>query len=662
MTQRFAHTALVLALALSGGAIAAACGSDGDSTFNPGNGGDASSDGSGFDDGGAIAIDELTIDPTSATLSVTAGAPQTQKFTAHGRVGSGAPFDVAAKFSVDNVAPGGIDASTGIYTASGNAGGKVIVAAEYGGRRATADLTVKLTADATSGTVPPGAAAMFDPATHTVVKGTAAVPSLIYPVKETMFPQNVYRVLFDWRAGSGKLFQLDFESPLLSFKIYTDGVHATCTQAGGPAACWESAEKTWTYLAASNAGGDVTLTIRGIDTAAPTNLYESAPYVFHFSRSPVPGAIYYWSTTARGVRRGTLPDPGPTNFFTPTEADGQCVACHTVSRNGKRLAGDVGGENLWTVDVVKAPPPPRVFTGSPTPTTKIASAWATFSPDTSRIVSARGGVLSLRNGNTGAAVGGPIATGAFATMPDWAPDGQHLVYAQSPGNKDRGLKTSSIGWMRIAGDLFSNPEVVLQSTSATDNWSYPMFNPSSTFLALTHGNEDTDNDKTAQIFVAPARAASTPQQLVRADTLVNDVTTATGLQNSMATWAPTSADGLQWIAFTSTRDYATVLSPTSSFGAGHDQLWIAAIDVSKLGTGADPSFPAFRVPFVELTENAHRPFWAEDAFIAQPAVDAGAGDAGACIVQSGDCTVGVCCAGLVCQQSGDAYTCLVPIK
>ena len=101
------------------------------------------------------------------------------------------------------------------------------------------------------------------------------------------------------------------------------------------------------------------------------------------------------------------------------------------------------------------------------------------------------------------------------------------------------------------------------------------------------------------------------------------------------------------------------------------QLWIAAIDVSKLGTGVDPSFPAFRVPFVDLTENCHRPFWALDAL--KPPGDAGAGDAsagdagggfdaGPCLDFGGDCTSGVCCDTLQCigDSNGDNYTCRFP--
>ena len=271
-------------------------------------------------------------------------------------------------------------------------------------------------------------------------------------------------------------------------------------------------------------------------------------------------------------------------------------------------------------------------------------------------------MLRLLDGNTGAPVGGNNGVIAgpspYGTMPDWAPDGKHLVFAQSTVSKDRGLTGSSIAWLSVANDMFSMPQVLLQSSGTTDNYAYPMFNPTSDWIAVARGTKGTDNDATSQIYVAKAQPNSTRDQLVRADTLVNDTTVMTGIQNSMPTWAPTSADGIQWVAFTSTRDYGTILMNGSKFGDGRDQIWIAAIDTAKLGQG-DPSFPAFRVPFLQLSENAHRPFWAEDAFNPPPMTDGGV-DAGPCLQNGDDCSMGVCCNGLQCLPVGNAYKCGVP--
>jgi hypothetical protein len=582
-----------------------------------------------------------------------------QTFRALGKLGQGAPFEVPAIFTIDNNGPGTM-APSGVFTSNNLAGGHVNVKAEYDGKSATATLDIKLEAEEIAGMVPMDPGSLFDPMKNTIVASDPTHgPSLVYPVADTKFPQNLYRTMFNWRGGLGNnLFLLKFESQNLTLDVYTDGAHMTCIAAGTGGKCWETVQKQWTMIALSNAGGSVKLTIYGTDVANKGTVYASKGYDFTFSKSPVPGAIYYWSTTAAGTRRGTLSDLAPTNFFTPSEADGNCVACHTLSRNGKRLAADVGGENLWVVDVVKMSPPPRVFVSYNNQ--KIPNAWATFNPDATRIVSASKGVLRLLDGNSGAPIGANngviMGPSPFGTMPDWAPDGKHLVFVQSPSSKDRGLTGSSIAWMTVMNDTFSNPQVILQSTGTADNHAYPSFNPTSDWIAVARGTKGTDNDTTSQIYVARAQANSTKDMLVRADTLVNDVVVMTGVQNTMPTWAPTSADGIQWVAFTSTRDYGTILANGSKFGSGRDQLWIAAIDTAKLGQG-DPSFPAFRVPFLDLAENCHRPYWAEDAFVPPP--DGGA-DAGPCLMQGDDCTMGVCCNGLVCQPVANTYKCAPP--
>jgi hypothetical protein len=216
-----------------------------------------------------------------------------------------------------------------------------------------------------------------------------------------------------------------------------------------------------------------------------------------------------------------------------------------------------------------------------------------------------------------------------------------------------------------------------------------MFNPTSDWIAFVRGAK-IEKDLTDQILVTQAQPGAPLQELVRANTLVNDTTVATGIENNMPTWAPSAAPDTQWVAFASQRDYGYVLRQGSKYGVQRQQLWIAAIDTDKLGSG-DPSFPAFRVPFQELTEDCHRPFWAEDALNPPPPPDAGPPppppadadppppppdadppppDAGPpdvsppCVGQDGDCSSGVCCASLQCQPdtTGTIYTCQPPIK
>ena len=344
---------------------------------------------------------------------------------------------------------------------------------------------------------------------------------------------------------------MTFESEHLHLTLYTAGTHPTCTAAGTGLSCFEPTLDIWQMIAGTNPHGSVRITIDGASSAAPGMFYRSQQLTIGFSRGPVPGAIYYWSTTQAGVRRGTVSGAAPANFLTPNpreQTDGQCVACHTLSRHGNRLAADVGGEKLWVVEVSPTYPPPRIVTVDPM-NRRIDSTWATFSFDESRIVSSARGILTLRAADTGA-------------------------------NND------------------------------TNN--YPSFSWDSQWIAYVHSTASGKNDVTSDLWLmgrdgtAP-RALTRANTIINAGV----VTTPT-VQDNMPTWAPSqAADDYAWVAFSSTRNYGGVLGGTSHLGS-HEQIWVALVDLTQAAGTSDPSFPAFRLPAQDLDEDTHRPFWAED--------------------------------------------------
>ena len=657
------------------GAVFAACGGAGEGSGAGGSGtattasvGGAAHGGGGaglFDDAG---VKSLSIEPKTAMLVVDQTTPKTQVFVAKAVLDDGTTQVVPAKFSVAEPEPGSIDPATGVYTTSNAAGGLVHVTAAFGGKTATADLTVKLQPVITDPTLPIDTPSLFDPSQATPVLNDPLAPEIVYPSSGTMFPTNVYRTLFQWRDKGLSLFHLRFEGPYVDVSIYTDGAHPTCVFANTGAGCWESTLTAWQWLAGTAAGGTVKVTIEAADPSTPGVFYVGTSVDIHFSKQPVPGAIYYWSTTQAGVMRASVADAAPKSFMTPNEV-GKCVACHTLSRNGKRLAADVGGENLWVVDVNDTTPPPVVFNSYNNKS--IANAWSTFNPDATRVVSAKGGVMKLIDGDTGAPIGGGTGAiplgGKFGTQPDWAPDGHRLVFAYGASNKDRGVQGSSIARLDHAADAFSNLVIIRQSSGSSDTYGYPMFDPTSQWIVYMHATGASDKNAAAKLFIAKAEAGAAEVELTLANTIVADGVVPTGIANNMPTWAPSSDPGeVRWIAFASKRDYGLVLANGSKYGDELQQLWVAAIDPAKLGNG-DPSYPAFRLPFQLLNENNHRPFWAEDALATcdgGPCDDAGPGDAGPvdagpCAQLGEDCSANACCAGLFCAPNaqGTAYAC-----
>ncbi len=583
----------------------------------------------------------LVVTPAATTLRVTSPtARPTVRFTATGRTRDGrtVPVTVIWSASPASIATAAAD---GTVTATGVAGGDVVVTARSGTLAASATLRVVIDVTVTAPGATPDTAGLFagDPTAD-----AARAPAWIYPANETVFPQNLNRVLFQWRPSGSNRFRVTYESDRSRVVVLTDGAHPTCTMAAAGLSCFEPELAVWRYLAASNPHGSVRVTVDGASSTAPGRYYRSATLSIGFSRGPVPGAIYYWSTTARGVRRGNLEEAAPRNFLTPTETSGACVACHTLSRRGNRLAADVGGNVMWVVEVSGTAPPPRLITRYAG--RDIPMFWSTFAPDESRIVAAARGVLTLRNGTDGAPLNTvTLARNTYGTQPDWAPDNSLLAYTTSPTTKDRGVAGGRIAVVDVMpGDAWGAPRNLYGTGATTDTNQFPSFSWDSAWVAFAHSTRDGQNDVTSDIWLV-SRNGTTPRALTRANTVINNgtITTPT-VQDNMPTWAPTgSADDYAWVAFSSTRDYGAVLSGTSRLGR-HEQIWVSAVDLTRAAT-EDPSYPAFRLPCQDLDEDTHRPFWALDRVRT------------ACTARGATCAVdGDCCAPLTCNGGvcGDA--------
>lgn len=616
----------------------------------PGN--SLSNDDGGGGDGGEIpalpGLVSLTITPPSAMLTIdTVGTPKTQAYTASGHFESGEDRDVTSQvnWKIDNAAIGNV--SAGLFTSSSQAGGQGIITASSGNAMATATITVLFQPILSDPTAPSDASTKLPPtATGTVMAGNS--PGIIYPSNNTMFPRNLYKIRFEWSAGTGNnLFRLEYKSAQLNLSVYTTSTN------------WTPDATQWGYIANTNAGSNATWTVYGTNSASPGTVYRSNPVTLHFSKNTVDGAIYYWSTTVAGVRRATVSDSAPSDFLTPSNT-GKCVACHTVSRNGERLAADIGGNVLGVYNVKD-----RAVVVNPTQ--NIPMAWTTFNPDNTRIVTASKGILTLRDGATGAPinVGGnngviPIptmGTAKFATMPDWSVDGKTLTFAYSASNKDRGIAGSSIATMQFANDTFSNFKVIVQSSGTADSKFYPAFSWDNKWIAFasTSGGNSDKNDL-AKLYIVAADGSSAAIDLGVANTMVNNQTqtgTAAQLANTMPTWAPTLPGDTMFVAFNSYRAYATVYNK-----GAYNQLWVVGIDPAKL-PGQDPSFSAFHLPFQGATENSHRAFWVKDVLAPPPPPPPPT-----CAPNVGDdCSTTTCCSPNYCNSNGGSgpYSCAMTI-
>jgi hypothetical protein len=455
---------------------------------------------------------------------------------------------------------------------------------------------------------PPDAADTFgDATTHDAGSDPAREPALVYPSHETKFPINVARIRHEWTGGgSNGLFRLEFAGENTTVNVYT------------PRLDWLPSAEQWDWIAESNRGGAVTLTVYGLDPGAPEDVWRSSPITLYFSDAEVDGAIYYWSTGTQGVMKALVSDPLPTKFYTDpaaTDAD-TCVACHTLSRDGKRLAVGYGGETLREVSVPERSTilPTDTGTGGGDPmdmekggkmTGGMPSAWTTFSPDGEMLLVAANGKLTLIDSDTGEPLGPdaglvPIPDGKIATHPDWSALGDRVAITLGTNGGNKEVEGGSIAILPYDSGSWGEPEILVESSGAEDNNFFPVWSPDSKWIVYANAAGKSKDAVSATLWLIDS-GGGTPIAMTRLNERVNQLDGVTGIGNSMPTWAPSTKPGSFWIAFSSLRAYGSVRAQDTKV----DQIWIASIDPEL----DDPGYAAFWAPFQSVDDGNHRAFW-----------------------------------------------------
>ncbi len=554
------------------------------------------SDGRGSGDAGVPGIPgllSLRIEPTPETLTTDGVDPaETTTFKAIGTF-AGGDQDVSDRvgWAVANTALGSIE--VGLFTSAG-IGGATKVTAYAGDVSAEADLTVLLEASVVLPDAPTDAASKFPADTSGDTTGVPDTLKVVYPSSETMFPRNLERVTHQWRAGGSlDLFEVRFDSDVAHLRFYTTSLS------------YMPDLDVWRWLAETHAGSSLVFSVRGITQASPTEVVRSQDVTLLYSESEVLGALYYWSTGAEGVMRATISSPLATKFYAnPDIPDNTCVSCHTVSRDGRRLFVNYGGEDLHVASI-----PERSVILPPASTSAVPGGWATFNPGATRIVYSARGKLHLIETDTGVEVA-PVTlpVGATAQFPDWSPDGRYIAVAyRASGTIGDNKKVQGTSLARIpvnADGTLGTPEVLIQSTGDTDTMTFPSYSPDSKWIAFVRQVGASKDNATQALWLVAADGSGEPIAVTRLNERVRDQDGVTGIANNMPTWAPSTRPDIFWLAFSSIRPYGDVIP-----SGGRDQLWGVAIDTARIGA-SDPSYAAFWMPFQEIEEGNHRAFWA----------------------------------------------------
>ena len=718
MRTSYLFAALLLASAT---ALASACGTSGDSTFNTegsstsDSGSDSGSGQSTFNqDDGSTSVDldggnfvtgkEITamhVEPADAVLTTTPGKSVTQAYKVMGTVqGSTDEIDLtdrAVFYVPDNYLVGGFPLNGSPTFTSRLAdpmkaddppqrGGKLTVQAQAalsdgGILTATTSLTVNVngaTSPADGGplaspAIPSNAADQF---TGTADPGRA--PTLVYPNDGTMLPPNLKRleVHFTPHAASDtKLYDVWFKGPTSEIHYYTRCAADSASYTGG--CVLELDETAYALVAESNKGqGPVQLKVRGSDETAvdggTAHFGESATFTIEFAENSVNGGVYYWTATNPpqvvrfdfGAERSSTPEaflaPGDMKT-TGGAANTQCVGCHTVSRDGKKLFASVGGagvgQSVFLGDLTK----PRTdaawitYSGTADPSWQNNGSFGgTFSPTGDQIAGitapaadgAPSSKITFFSGTTGLKtaqkdLGYPISHLA------WSPDGKTIAMTKINGNAaivipyNKGIVNAgvflggNISIMQGDGAGAWNTPVDLVPRAAGKNRYNPNYAPDGSFLYYTETACDNDwicdayVDPSAKTWAVPSTVGSTPVLLANATKAGVADNAATNLGDTFPRSAPfiTKHNGktLMWFTVSSRRKaglrkrFANVQPNNvgNAIVAAAEQLpdqtllWMFAIDPAKVAAGQDGSYPGFFLPFQDMKTSNHMAEWTE---------------------------------------------------
>ena len=581
----------------------------------------------------------IAVMPATTTLTANDGAMPTLPFIVTGTYddGSTAPL-VNGIWSSTSPVVGTVNRTSGVYTAGGVVAGRSTVTVMASGMIATGMVNVLIARTVIDTGAPADAATHFAPGVTTIDDPTRAA-TLLYPLDHARFPENVYPANVQWSGGAANdLYRVRFDAPGVTVRAYV--AHS----GAGFGFHWQVTRDAWRALAESATEMDVTVAVDRFDAAAST-VITGRPRTLRFANATIRGAIYYWDLGRGRIQRINGDGSGLTDFMPnpPTRArDGrQCVACHVISRDGRRMAAELwdGGDTSaifdLTGDTTLSPPPMIVPPGT------VSFLSASFNMDNSRLVGSTGNGLFLIDGNSGARVASTLPTSG-AAHPSWSPDDTQIAYVNNTnGSWAVDFTAGDLAVIDVtAGDIFAPPRQILAAGTprviARPSWS-----PDSRYISFQHGVHSRSYLDPG-VFPRDLQPATVEMVSRDGNTSYALENLNGGVSNSFyPTFSPFDAGGYYWLAFFSTRDYGNTQVGTA--GTGRRQLWVAAVSSTPVG-GADPSSVPYWLPQQNVADHNMAAFWTQEP----------------CHMDGLSCAVsGECCSGF-CRDVGAGPVCVPP--
>ena len=456
-----------------------------------------------------------------------------------------------------------------------------------------------------------------------------AAPIVLYPLDGAVMPRNLRPPVVQWRpaSGEGDVYRVRLETPHAR-------VVATLTNTGaGFSHAWPVDPEAWRVLLETDPDAEIAIDVDRWQASRERAVRGASTVRMRVARGVVGGEVYYWALD-RGRIYAVDPETATPRDVVPSpppQGDGhRCIACHTVSRDGRWLFGRRFDDNAGFVidlaeDTTTDPPPMRYAPASGIET-------AAFDPSGERLLAAGpDGALFIADAASGLALGSAGLPTERASMPAWSPSGALVAWIEATALGDAEAPTL-LRLARAEGELaFGAPSVLHRGSDAAGAEggsvdALPSFTPDDRFVVFQHGPTAFTTGN-----AAPRGA------LYLASTDGGAVWRLDAASEGHAFW-PTASPYVTtepggryfWIAFHSRRDYGNALAGT--WGRRTRQLWIAAVDADP-DDGVDPSFAPVWLPGQEAAVDNVAAYWAPEPCRTegQSCVDDGECCGGACV-------------------------------
>jgi hypothetical protein len=278
-------------------------------------------------------IVDVKIDPLDPIVIVKDGViPPALQFTAIGITDKGVEVPVTGSWKYDRPDLATIGGGSGEFTATGLLGGVGLVTFDSQGLSASTNATVKLYFTDDPG-VDPGIKDAFDGAFE-----PDPAMTLLYPYDKTVFPRGLVGPRIQWNGGGANdLYYVHVVAETFEFEGW---------KAVPPPSRYDFPllpNDVWLKLTAST-DGEVKFDIQRYDG---NKAYLAKTQTWTIAPADLAGTVYYWEVNNGNIVRLPVGASNPENFI-KKDGNTQCLACHSVSRDGSRIAAAAqGGWSPW---------------------------------------------------------------------------------------------------------------------------------------------------------------------------------------------------------------------------------------------------------------------------------------------------------------------------